>query len=197
MVAGEASGDVLAGLLLHALKQRWSPLDAYGIGGPHMAKEGFDAWWPHHKLAVHGLGWDVLMRYREITGIRSALFKRLSLEPPSIFVGVDAPDFNLALEAKLRERGVKTVQFVCPSVWAWRAERLPLIKNSADHVLCLFPFEPALLAKHGVQASYVGHPLAQAIPMKPDQSAARLRLGLAEDDQVLALLPGSRASEIR
>jgi len=197
MVAGEASGDVLAGLLLHALKQRWSPLDAFGIGGPHMAKEGFDAWWPHHKLAVHGLGWDVLMRYREITGIRGALFKRLSLEPPSVFVGVDAPDFNLALEARLRERGVKTVQFVCPSVWAWRAERLPRIKNSADHVLCLFPFEPALLAKHGVHARYVGHPLAQVIPMKPDKSAARLRLGLTEDEQVLALLPGSRASEIR
>ena len=166
MVAGEASGDVLAGLLLH------------------------------HKLAVHGFGWDVLLRLREILGIRNALDRRLAAQPPALFVGVDAPDFNLALEARLRARGVKTVHFVCPSVWAWRAERLRTLQRSVDHVLCLFPFEPALLAQHGIAATYVGHPLAQVIPLVPDRLAARAHLGLAPDAQVLALLPGSRLSEI-
>ena len=197
MVAGEASGDMLAALLLQALHQRWPGVPAFGIGGPDMAQQGFEAWWPHHKLAVHGLGWDVLLRYREIVGIRKDLFKRLADQPPSLFIGVDAPDFNLELEARLRARGVKTVHFVCPSVWAWRAERLLTMRRSVDHVLCLFPFEPALLAQHGIAATYVGHPLAQVIPMQVDRAAARLQLGLRPEDDVLALLPGSRRSEIR
>jgi len=196
MVAGEASGDVLAGLLLQSLHMRWPGLHAAGIGGPQMAAQGFEAWWPHHKLAVHGFGWDVLLRLREILGIRNALDRRLAAQPPALFVGVDAPDFNLALEARLRARGVKTVHFVCPSVWAWRAERLRTLQRSVDHVLCLFPFEPALLAQHGIAATYVGHPLAQVIPLVPDRLAARAHLGLAADAQVLALLPGSRLSEI-
>ena len=197
MVAGEASGDLLAALLLQAVHQRWAGVPAVGIGGPRMAAQGFEAWWPHHKLAVHGLGWDVLLRYREIVGIRKQLCARLVDNPPSLFIGVDAPDFNLDLEAQLRARGVKTLHFVCPSVWAWRAERLLTMRRSVDHVLCLFPFEPALLAQHGIAATYVGHPLAQVIPMHVDRAAARQQLGLGPEDDVLALLPGSRRSEIR
>jgi lipid-A-disaccharide synthase len=196
MAAGEASGDMLAGLLLQAVRQLWPDVFAYGIGGPHMAEQGFEAWWPHHKLAVHGFGWDVLLRYREIIGIRKQLFARLAKNPPSLFIGVDAPDFNLDLEANLRTRGVKTMHFVCPSVWAWRAERLLTMRRSVDHVLCLFPFEPDLLAQHGIAATYVGHPLAQVIPMQVDRKAARQQLGLQPEDDVLALLPGSRRSEI-
>ncbi|MBJ7419382.1 MAG: lipid-A-disaccharide synthase, partial [Rhodoferax sp.] len=197
MVAGEASGDLLAALLLQAVHQRWAGVPAVGIGGPRMDEQGFEAWWPHHKLAVHGLGWDVLLRYREIVGIRKQLCARLVDNPPSLFIGVDAPDFNLDLEAQLRARGVKTLHFVCPSVWAWRAERLLTMRRSVDHVLCLFPFEPALLAQHGIAATYVGHPLAQVIPMQVDRAAARQQLGLGPEDDVLALLPGSRRSEIR
>lgn len=197
MVAGEASGDLLAGLLLQGLQARWSGLQAAGIGGPSMQRQGFEAWWPHHKLAVHGFSWELLRRYREIIGIRKQLQQRLLQAPPDLFVGVDAPDFNLDLERNLRAAGVKTVHFVCPSVWAWRAERLEKIRASVDHVLCIFPFEPALLQQHGIAATYVGHPLANVIPMEPDKAGARQALGLAMDDRVVALLPGSRQSEIR
>ena len=197
MVAGETSGDLLAGLLLGAMHQRWPGMKTAGIGGPRMAAHGFDAWWPHEKLAVHGFGWDVLLRYREIVGIRKQLLQRLRTEKPALFIGVDAPDFNLQLEENLRLQGVKTVHFVCPSVWAWRAHRLDAIRRSADHVLCIFPFEPALLAQHGISATYVGHPLAQVIPKMPDRALARKVLGLAQDDDVVALLPGSRKSEIK
>ena len=197
MVAGEASGDLLAGLLLQALRARWPALVAAGIGGPRMAAQGFQAWWPHHKLSVHGFGWDVLLRYREIVGIRKQLLNRLTVDKPRLFIGVDAPDFNLQLEENLRRQGVKTVHFVCPSVWAWRPERLEVIRRSVDHVLCIFPFEPALLAQHGIAATYVGHPLAQVIPVVPDRAAARQALGLAMDDDVVAILPGSRKSEVR
>jgi lipid-A-disaccharide synthase len=197
MVAGEASGDVLASLLLSGMKSRWPELHAAGIGGPHMAQLGFDAWWPHHKLSVHGFSWELLRRYREIVGIRAALRERLLAQAPAVFIGVDAPDFNLDLEASLKARGIKTVHFVSPSVWAWRPERMEKIRQSADHVLCIFPFEPALLAQHGISATYVGHPLASVIPLVPDRAAARMRLGLAENDEVLALLPGSRLSEVK
>jgi len=196
LVAGETSGDLLAGLLLDGLKQRWPDLQAAGIGGPQMARRGFEAWWPHDKLAVHGFGWEVLRRYREILGIRNQLKAQLLQQHPDVFIGVDAPDFNLDLEAALRAQGIKTVHFVCPSIWAWRPERVEKIKRSADHVLCIFPFEPALLAAHGIAASYVGHPLASVIPMQPDQAAARAALGFAAHDTVVALLPGSRKSEI-
>src|SRR5450759_5011132 len=197
LVAGEISGDLLAGLLLDGLRERWPAMSAVGIGGPQMARRGFDAWWSHDKLSVHGYGWEVLHRYREIVGIRRQLKERLLQQRPDVFIGVDAPDFNLDLEADLKAQGIKTVHFVAPSVWAWRPERLEKIRRSADHVLCIFPFEPALLAAHGIAATYVGHPLANVIPMEPDRSRARAQLGLSDTDSVVAILPGSRKSEIR
>lgn len=197
MVAGETSGDLLAGLLLDGLLARWPALTAAGIGGPQMIRRGFDAWWPHDKLSVHGYGWDVLRRYREIVAIREQLKARLLQQRPDVFIGVDAPDFNLDLEAALKAQGIKTVHFVSPAVWAWRPERVEKIRRSVDHVLCIFPFEPALLAQHGIDATYVGHPLANVIPMVPDRAAARVKLGLTESDQVVAILPGSRKSEIK
>jgi lipid-A-disaccharide synthase len=195
MVAGETSGDLLAGLLLGGLKRRWSDLQAAGIGGPRMAGHGFEAWWPHDKLAVRGYV-EVLRHYREIKGIRDALAERLLRERPDGFIGVDAPDFNLGLEARLRGAGVKTIHFICPSIWAWRAKRAEKIAASADHVLCLFPFEPPLLAHHGIAATFVGHPLADAIPLEPPRAAARAALGIPPDAPVVAILPGSRRSEI-
>jgi lipid-A-disaccharide synthase len=195
-VAGEASGDLLASLILQGMKARWPELNAHGIGGPQMAKQGFTAWWPHHLLSVHGFSWELLRRYREIVGIRKQLGDRLVGERPDLFIGVDAPDFNLHLEARLKAQGIKTVHFVCPSIWAWRPERIEKIRSSVDHVLCIFPFEPALLARNGIAATYVGHPLAQVIPMVPDRIAAREALGLLPEDDVVAILPGSRRSEI-
>jgi lipid-A-disaccharide synthase len=196
LVAGEASGDLLAAHLLAGLKQRWPTLGASGIGGPKMAAQGFQAWWPSDKLAVRGYV-EVLRHYREIAGIRDALALRLLKEPPSAFVGVDAPDFNLGLEQRLKSAGVKTIHFICPSIWAWRGSRAAKMAASADHVLCLFPFEPDLLKAHGVAATYVGHPLADAIPLEVPRAASRAALGLQQDDRVVAVLPGSRRSEIR
>ena len=196
LVAGEVSGDLLAGLLLGGMLVRWPALRSHGIGGPQMARHGFSAWWPHHKLSVHGFSWELLRRYREIVGIRDQLRTRLLADKPDLFIGVDAPDFNLSLEADLKAAGIKTVHFVSPSVWAWRPERLEKIRRSVDHVLCIFPFEPELLARHGVPATYVGHPLANVIPVEPDRAAARHALGLQDDDAVVALLPGSRQGEI-
>lgn len=195
MVAGEASGDLLAGLLLHGMRARWPQMDCGGIGGERMSAHGFVPWWPSDKLAVRGYV-EVVRHYREIVGIRRQLRSRLLHDRPDVFIGVDAPDFNLQLERDLKRSGIKTVHFVCPSVWAWRAERLEKIRASVDHVLCLFPFEPGLLQRHGIAASYVGHPLASVIPMHADRRAARSALGLREDDPVLAILPGSRRSEI-
>jgi lipid-A-disaccharide synthase len=195
MVAGETSGDLLAGLLLQGLRTRWPALSAAGIGGPRMTALGFDAWWPAEKLSLFGYV-DVLMNYRELVGIRNALGDRLIAEKPDVFVGVDAPDFNFGLEKRLREAGIKTVHFVCPSIWAWRGERVKTLGASADHVLCLFPFEPELLRAHGIKATYVGHPLAQVIPLEPDRAAARAALNMPLDAEVVALLPGSRRSEI-
>ena len=198
MVAGETSGDLLAGLLLDGLKSRWPKCTSSGIGGPHMVQRGFDAWWPSEKLAVRGYV-EVLRHYREIYQIRNQLKVRLlaSSSPRSdLFIGIDSPDFNLDLAKALKVGGIKTVQFVCPSVWAWRAERINTLRRSVDHVLCIFPFEPQLLAAHGITATYVGHPLAEIIPMQPDRQAARQLLNLQDSDVVIALLPGSRKSEI-
>ncbi len=196
MVAGEVSGDLLAGLLMGGLRQRWPNLSATGIGGPRMAEHGFEAWWPHDKLAVRGFA-EVLRHYRDISGIRDQLAERLLRERPDVFVGVDAPDFNLGLEARLKGAGIKTVHFVSPSIWAWRGGRIDKIHRSVDHMLCLFPFEPELYLAKGIAATYVGHPLADAIPMEPPKAASRAKLGLAPEATVVAVLPGSRRSEIR
>jgi lipid-A-disaccharide synthase len=196
MVAGEASGDLLASLLLGGVKARWPALHTAGIGGPKMAAQGFEAWWPSDKLAVRGYV-EVLRHYRGIKAIRDELGDRLLRERPAGFVGVDAPDFNLGLEKRLKAASIRTVHFVCPSIWAWRGGRAKKMAESCDHVLCLFPFEPELLAAHGVAATYVGHPLADAIPLEVPRAASRAALGLAEHDEVLAVLPGSRRSEIQ
>ena len=195
MVAGEASGDLLASLLIPSLQQQWPGVLLHGIGGPRMNALGFESWWPVSKLAVRGYV-EVLKHYREIVGIRRQLKQRLLNNPPHLFIGVDAPDFNLDLAKDLRQQGIPTVQFVCPSVWAWRAERLQQIRNSVDHVLCLFPFEPALLAQHGIAATFVGHPIAHTIADHVDKAPVRAALGLDENDLVLTLMPGSRQSEI-
>lgn len=195
LVAGEASGDLLGGQLLGGLTQRWPQLATDGIGGPDMAQYGFQPWWPYEKLAVRGYI-EVLKHYRGIVRIRDELRERLIANPPDAFIGIDAPDFNLGLEESLRARGIKTVHYVCPSIWAWRPERIHKIKRAADHVLCLFPFEPQILAREGIAATYVGHPLANVIPMEADKRGARRQLGIPEDAEVLAVLPGSRASEV-
>ena len=196
MVAGETSGDLLAGLLLEGVQQQWPQVQTFGIGGPQMQQRGFKAWWPSDKLSVFGYV-DALRHYREILGIRNQLKVKLLAQRPDVFIGVDAPDFNLQLEADLKAEGIKTVHFVCPSFWAWRPKRVEKLKTSVNHVLCIFPFEPELLAKHGVKATYVGHPLASVIPLQPDKSKARQRLGLRPNDPVVAVLPGSRLSEIK
>ena len=196
MVAGEASGDLLAGALLAACRQRWPALQAQGIGGAAMARQGFEAWWPERLLAVRGYV-EVLPHLRRLLAIRRQLRERLLAKPPDVFIGVDAPDFNLDLEIALRARGIPTVHFVSPSFWAWRARKVEKLRAAADQVLCLFPFEPALLSAQGVPATYVGHPLARMIPRQPDAQAARAALGLPADATVVALLPGSRRAEVQ
>jgi len=199
MVAGEASGDLLAGLLLAPLRQRVAGLSTYGIGGPRMIAEGFRADWPIDKLAVRGY-FEVLRHYREISGIRQELKRRLLADPPAAFVGIDAPDFNLDLEVELRTawRGQHrpVVHFIGPSIWAWRGKRIAKIARAVDHILVVFPFEEEIYRKAGIAATYVGHPLADVIPLKPDRAAARIALNLPVDVRVVALLPGSRLSEI-
>ncbi len=197
MVAGESSGDLLAGLLLQGLKSRWGDFEAVGIGGPAMARESFESWWSSDKLAVRGYV-EVLPKLLQILRIRKQLTRRLlGGERPQLFIGVDAPDFNLGLEIALRAQGVRTVHFVSPSFWAWRPKKVEKLRMAADHVLCIFPFEPELLARQGVAATYVGHPIASTIPLTPDRAAARRSLGLPEIGEVVAILPGSRRSEIQ
>ena len=195
LVAGEASGDLLASHVLAAMRQRWSGLRAAGVGGAHMAAQGFDAWWPVEKLSVRGY-LEVLPRLPELLRMRRELGDRLLANRPDLFIGIDAPDFNFELEQRLRHGGVRTLHYVSPSFWAWRPKKLIKLKAAADHVLCLFPFEPQLLAAHGIAATYVGHPLADALALLPDRAGARRALGLAPDATVLALLPGSRRAEV-
>ena len=196
MVAGEASGDLLAGLVLDGLRARWPGLQSSGIGGQQMIQRGFQAQWPSERLAVHGYSVEVFKRLPGLLRIRGQLRERLLQERPGVFIGVDAPDFNLRLETALKAHGIPTVHFVCPAIWAWRADRVEKIRRAADHMLCIFPFEPELLAHHGIAATYVGHPLANMIPLVPDRAAARAKLGLAQDARVVAILPGSRTSEV-
>ncbi|MEM5401773.1 lipid-A-disaccharide synthase [Paraburkholderia unamae] len=196
MVAGEPSGDLLASSLLAGLKARLpDTTQYYGIGGPRMTAAGFDAHWPMEKLSVRGYV-EALRHIPEILRIRNELKHQLLAEPPDAFIGVDAPDFNFGLEHALRDAGIPTIHFVCPSIWAWRGGRIKKIQKAVDHMLCVFPFETALLEKSGVAASYVGHPLADEIPLEPDMPGARRTLGLPESGPVIAVLPGSRRSEI-
>lgn len=196
LVAGEASGDLLGGLLMDGLRARWPDVQFIGIAGPQMAARGAQAWWPIEKLAVRGYI-EVLRHYREIVGIRAQLKARLLQDPPDLFIGIDAPDFNLDLERDLKAAGIPTVHFVSPSIWAWRPERIEKVRTAADEVLCIFPFEKPLYDAAAIRASYVGHPLAQLIPMHPDKLAARHQLELNPSGQVVALLPGSRPDEIK
>lgn len=195
IVAGEASGDQLASHLIAALRARLPDARFYGIGGPKMTALGFDTWWPMEKLAVMGYV-EVLKRYREIAGIRRQLKARLLQDPPDIFIGVDAPDFNLGLEADLKQKGVTTLHYVSPSIWAWRGKRIHRIARAVHRVLALFPMEPPLYEKVGVPVTYVGHPLADQIPLHTDKQEARAKLNLPQEAPIYALLPGSRQSEL-
>ena len=195
LVAGEASGDLLGAGLIARLRERFPEAEFAGIGGPRMREAGFDAWHDCSELAVMGLA-EVLRHLPRLLRLRRALRERLLAWKPDVFIGIDAPDFNLGLERYLKERGIRTVHYVSPSVWAWREGRAAKIGRSADRVLCLFPMEPPIYARHGVDARFVGHPLADALPMQPDCAAARVALGLPSAATVLALLPGSRLGEI-
>ncbi len=196
MVAGEASGDLLAARLLAGLRQQLPDAYLHGIGGKAMAGYGFVSDYPMDKLAVRGL-FEVLAHYRELKGIRDELCERLIAERPGAFIGVDAPDFNLDLEIRLKASGIPTLHFVSPSIWAWRRGRIKKIARAVSHMLVIFPFEAEIYADAGIPATYVGHPLAEVIPWEPDQEAARAALGIGRDARVLAILPGSRLSEIK
>jgi lipid-A-disaccharide synthase len=195
LVAGEASGDLLGAALIRALRQRWDGLDFYGIAGPKMIAEGARTLYPMEKLSVRGYV-EVLKSLSEILAIRRGIARTLREAPPDLFIGIDAPDFNLGLEAKLKAAGIPTVHYVSPSVWAWRAERIAAIARSADRMLAMFPFEAPLYEKAGIPVSYVGHPLADAMPLQPDRAEARAQLRLGSAAVPVALLPGSRMSEL-
>ena len=195
LVAGEASGDLLGAGLVRELRRRFPDARFAGIGGPRMCAQGFQAWHESSELAVMGLA-EVLRHLPRLLRLRAGLRRRLLDWKPDVFVGIDAPDFNLGLERKLKQAGIATVHYVSPSVWAWREGRAAKIGRSADRVLCLFPMEPPIYQRHGIDARFVGHPLAEAFAAVPDRAAARERLGLAADIPVLAVLPGSRQGEI-
>ena len=195
LVAGEASGDLLGADLIAALRRRFPVARFAGIGGPRMIEAGFESWHPMAKLSVMGLV-EVLRHLPELLAIRRDVARRTLAWQPDAFVGIDAPDFNLGLERRLKQAGIRTVHYVSPSVWAWREKRAAKIGRSADRVLCLFPMEPPIYARHRVNARFVGHPLADSMPLEPDRAAARATLGLAPEARVLALLPGSRLGEI-
>ena len=195
LVAGEASGDQLGAGLIEALRKRHPDAEFAGIGGDAMRAAGIDAWFDASGLAVMGLA-EVLRHLPRLLRLRRALRERLLAWQPDVFIGIDAPDFNLGLERWLKQRGVRTVHYVSPSVWAWRESRAEKIGRSADRVLCLFPMEPPIYARHGVDARFVGHPLADALPLEPDRDAARSTLGIDPATPTLALLPGSRVGEI-
>ncbi|AMP00933.1 lipid-A-disaccharide synthase [Collimonas arenae] len=196
MVAGEASGDLLASRLLSGLRPHLPDARMYGIGGAKMAEYGFVSDWPMEKLSVNGL-FEVLAHYRELKGIQNTLRDRLLADKPNVFIGVDAPDFNFGLEAQLRQAGIPTVHFIGPSIWAWRGSRITKIARAASHMLVIFPFEEEIYRKAGIPVTYVGHPLAQVIPMVPDVAAARSTLGLPVDSRVVAIMPGSRMGELK
>jgi len=196
IVAGEPSGDLLGSLLVRAILRLAPSVRFVGIGGPRMQAAGVECLYPMERLAVRGYV-EVLRHFLDILSIRRTLRKRWLREPPEMFVGVDAPDFNFSLERALRRGGVPTVHFVSPSIWAWRPERMRKIRAAVSHMLALFPFEAPLYERAGVPVTYVGHPLADMLPKHPDRLAAREQLRLPRDTPVIALLPGSRVSEVR
>ena len=196
VVAGEPSGDALASGLIEALRARVPGARFEGIAGPRMLAAGCETHYPMERLSVMGL-FEVFGRYLELLPLRRRLARRFAAAPPDAFIGVDAPDFNLALELALRRAGVRTVHFVSPSVWAWRRYRLDRIARAVDLMLALFPFEPPIYEARSIPVRYVGHPLADEIAMRTDRDAARARLGLDPGARLVALLPGSRMSELR
>lgn len=195
MVAGEASGDLLGADLIEGLLQRYPRARFVGIGGPAMQAAGLEAWYPADDLAIMGLA-EVVRHLPRLLKIRREVVARTLTLRPTVFIGIDAPDFNLGVERKLKLAGIATVHYVSPSVWAWRESRAAKIGRSADRVLCLFPMEPAIYARHGIDASFVGHPLARRFAMEPDQVAAREQLDVATSAPALAILPGSRLGEV-
>lgn len=196
MVAGEPSGDLLAARIIQGVRTRSAGSAFQGIGGPNMVAQGLDAWHSMDALTVFGYV-DAIKRLPALMSTYFDVKRRCLRARPDVFVGIDAPDFNLRLEAQLKKAGIPTVHFVGPSIWAWRYERIHTIRASVSHMLVLFPFEVEIYEKEGVPVTYVGHPLAQLIPMRPDKASARRRLGLDDDARVLAVMPGSRSSEIR
>jgi lipid-A-disaccharide synthase len=195
LVAGEPSGDYLGGGLIQALQARYPNARFEGIGGRHMTAAGLQSLYPLESLSVMGVV-EIIRHLPRLLAIRRALRQRWRADPPDLFVGVDAPDFNLGLARRLRDRGLPTVQYVSPTVWAWREGRLKGIRESVDHVLCIYPFEADFYAERGMAATFVGHPLADQIPLARDAGAARAALAIPEQSPCLALLPGSRRSEI-
>ncbi|SDK15766.1 lipid-A-disaccharide synthase [Methylophilus rhizosphaerae] len=195
MVAGEASGDLLGYHLIRELKSAHPDIDIFGIAGPKMMSLGARSLYPIERLSVRGY-LEVLKHLRGLLKLRKQLLKQILQEKPDVFIGIDAPDFNFWLEKKLKAKGIATIHYVSPSIWAWRKNRIHSIKRAVSHMLALFPFEPALYQQAGVPVTYIGHPLADALPMEPDVAAMREKLKLKKDSVVIAILPGSRQSEV-
>jgi lipid-A-disaccharide synthase len=195
LVAGEASGDLLGAELIAGLKARFPHASFAGIGGARMREAGMEIWHPLDRLSVMGLV-EVVRHLPSLLALRRDVFRRTLQIRPDAFIGIDAPDFNLGLERRLKKAGIRTAHYVSPSIWAWRENRAEKLGRSADRILCLFPMEPPIYKRHRIDARFVGHPLADAFALHPDKSAARRTLGLADDDLVLAVLPGSRLGEI-
>jgi lipid-A-disaccharide synthase len=196
LVAGELSGDMLAARLLSGLRPQLPNARFHGIGGPGMIGQGMVSDIPMDVLTVRGL-FEIIPRYREIKGIQNRLRDRLIAERPDVFVGADYPGFNLGLEEQLKAAGIPTVHFIGPQIWAWRGGRIKQIQRAVSHMLVIFPFEEAIYRAAGVPVTYIGHPLAETIPMTPDQDAARLKLGLPVDARVVTVMPGSRTAELK
>jgi len=195
ILAGEASGDILGSRVLAALRQRFPDLTVEGMGGPLMEAQGLTSMYPMERLSVMGFV-EPLKRLPELLRIRGALYRHFRDNPPDVFLGIDSPDFNLHLEQKLRAQGIRTAHLVSPTIWAWRAGRIRKIRRAVDLMLCLFPFELDIYRQHAMAATFVGHPLADEIPLHTDPGPARAALGLPTSGKVLALLPGSRGGEV-